>query len=104
MDLAQTIPIADTWGMHGVGAGWMALMMFGMVLFWAAIIFGVIWLFRGTARDESTRGETLDKESPVDILERRFAEGAITEEDYRARREVLVNRTVEPVGGPKTTH
>jgi hypothetical protein len=33
MDLAQTIPIADTWGMHGVGVGWMVLMMFGMVLF-----------------------------------------------------------------------
>jgi putative membrane protein len=104
MDLAQTIPIADTWGMHGVGVGWMALMMFGMVLLWAAVIFGVSWLLRGAARGESTRGETLGKESPVDILERRFAEGAITEEDYRARREVLVNGTVEPVGGPKTTH
>jgi uncharacterized membrane protein len=50
------------------------------------------------------RGETLGTERPVDILERRFAEGAITEEDYRARRDVLVSGTVEPVGGPKTTH
>ena len=108
MELAQTIPIADTWGMHGVGAGWMALMMVAMVLFWGAIIFGAIWLLRGAARGESsTQREPLDKERPVDILERRFAEGAITEEDYRARREVLVNGTVEPVepvGGPKTTH
>ena len=85
MELAQTIPIADTWGMHGVGAGWMALMMVAMVLFWGAIIFGI---------DHGVAGD----------FERRFAEGAITEEDYRARREVLVNGTVEPVGGPKMTH
>jgi putative membrane protein len=104
MELTQTIPIADTWGMHGIGAGGMVVMMLAMVLFWAAVIFGVVWLVRGPMRTEWTPGKTLDQESPVDILERRFAEGAITEEDYRARREVLVNGTVEPVGGPKTTH
>ena len=32
-------------------------------------------------------------EGPVEILERRFAEGAISLEDYRARREVLANGT-----------
>jgi hypothetical protein len=35
------------------------------------------------------------KESPIDVLERRFAEGAISVEDYRARREVLGNGTAE---------
>ena len=32
----------------------------------------------------------------MQILERRFAEGAVTLEDYRARREVLVNGSAEP--------
>jgi hypothetical protein len=35
MTIAQTLPVADTWGMHGdVGTGWMLLMMALMVLFW----------------------------------------------------------------------
>lgn len=79
--------LADTWMHGGVGWGWMALMMILMVLFWAAIIFGIVWLVRSTGPER--RGE-----SPIDVLERRFAEGAISEEDYRARREVLLKGSV----------
>jgi uncharacterized membrane protein len=32
------------------------------------------------------------KETPVEILDRRFAEGGIGEEDYRVRREALAGR------------
>lgn len=97
MNLAQAIPLADSWGMHGdVGAGWMVLMMAVMVLFWGAVIFGFVWLIRSVTRGEHARGETVAREeTPFGILERRFAEGAITPEDYRARREVLA-------GGPET--
>jgi uncharacterized membrane protein len=93
VNIAQAIPLADTWGMHGdVGAGWMILMMSLMVLFWGAVIFGIVWLIRGATRGDSTRGPTVaTKESPAEILERRFAEGAITPEDFRARRDVLVD-------------
>jgi putative membrane protein len=103
MNVAQIIPLADTWGMHGdVGWGWMALMMAVMVLFWGAVIFGIVWLIRGVTRSGPTPDETLvSKESPVEILERRFAEGAITPEDYRARREVLLNGTAEGSGARK---
>jgi putative membrane protein len=94
MEIAQQfIPVADTWGMHGdVGWGWMIGMMFVMVLFWGAIIFGAIWLIRAAVGGRPQER----KESPLDVLERRFAEGAISVEDYRARREVLGNGTVEP--------
>ena len=96
MEIAQIIPIADTWGMHDgdVGWGWMVGMMFMMVLFWGAIIFGVIWLIRGAVggRPEERR------ESPTEILERRFAEGAVSVEDYRARRKVLANGSTEANG------
>ena len=92
MNAAAIIPLADTWGMHGdVGWGWMGLMMVLMVLFWGAIIFGIVWLIRVVVRGGSApSGETpLSGETAVQILERRFAEGAITPEDYRARRELL---------------
>ena len=101
MNVAEIIPLADTWGMHGdVGWGWMALMMAVMVLFWGAVIFGIVWLIRSVGRGGSApSAETLaSRETPVQILERRFAEGALTLEDYRARREVLVTGTVVPNG------
>jgi putative membrane protein len=98
-----TVPLAD-WGMHDGdwGAGWMLVMMPLMLLFWGAIIFGVIWLIRGGVRSGSTAEAHVSRESPVEILERRFAEGAITLEDYQARRKVLVNGgRAEPVAGGK---
>ena len=82
--------MADTWMHGGVGWGWMVLMMILMVLFWAAIIFGIVWLVRTAVGG----GPERRSESPIDVLERRFAEGTISEEDYRARREVLLNGSV----------
>ena len=103
MNIAQAIPLADTWGMHGdVGTGWMILMMSLMVLFWGGIIFGIVWLIRGAARGDSPREPAVaSKESPLDILERRFAEGAFTPEDYRARRDVLVDGPAQSNGRRK---
>lgn len=100
MNLGQTASIAGIWGMHGdLGAGWMVLMMALMVLFWGAVLFGVAWLVRSAPRAEPRPAETAAaKETPVEILERRFAAGAITLEDYRERREVLVGGRVESEG------
>ena len=100
MTVAQTLPVADTWGMHGdVGTGWMLLMMVLMVLFWGAIILGIAWLIRGATQGASAPPEGgVTRESPREILERRFAEGAISLEDYQARREVLVNGSDESKG------
>src|SRR5215207_9086664 len=97
MTIAQTLPVADTWGMHGdVGTGWMLLMMALMVLFWGAIILGIAWLIRGATRGAWAPPESgVTRESALEILERRFAEGAISAEDYQARREVFVNRPAE---------
>jgi putative membrane protein len=75
--------------MHGddVGVGWMIVMMVGMVLFWGAIILGIVWLVRGATGGWSWRGGR--GETPAEILDRRFAEGAISVEDYHERREVI---------------
>jgi putative membrane protein len=94
MNLAQTIPLADTWMHGGWGWGWMSLMMVMMVLFWGAVIFGVVWLIRGVVNQggSHTSEPPPRNESPIKILERRLAEGEMSEEDYRARREVLADR------------
>jgi putative membrane protein len=88
MNVAQALPLADTWGMHGdVGAGWMILMMAVMVLFWAAIVLGIVWLVRG-----ATGGWAGPRsESATEVLQRRFAEGEISADEYRTRREVLLD-------------
>ena len=88
MPFALAIPLADTWVMHG-GWGWagMTVMMVAMVLFWGAIIFGFVWLVRGS----SDGWREPRKETPTEILDRRFAEGAISPEEYHERREVVAH-------------
>ena len=98
MTFAQTIPLAGTWMHGGWGWGWMTLMMIPMLLFWAAVIFGIVWLVRSmTDRRPEPRTE-----SPLEVLDRRFAEGAISVEDYHVHREVLLNGTAGSNGAGKT--
>jgi putative membrane protein len=95
MDAVQINLLADSWGMHGdIGTGWWIVMMIGMVFFWGAIILGVVWLIRSGFDSRQGPG----RESPTEILDRRFAEGVITLEDYRARRNILVNGSAETNG------
>ena len=63
-------------------------MIIAMVLFWGLVIVVGARLLRG-AFDGWQRPRN---ESALDILERRFAEGAISVEDYRERREILDKR------------
>lgn len=79
--------LADVWGMHDgdVGAGWMIVMMLGMVLFWGLVVVGVVWLLReGIGRDR--HGPDAD---PLAILDRRLAEGHISAEEYEQRKKTL---------------
>jgi len=84
--IANLVPLADTWGMHGdIGTGWWILMMLGMVLFWGAIILGVVWLVRGgLTPDRGSRAETA-----LEVLDRRLADGSISPEEYAERRKIL---------------
>jgi putative membrane protein len=88
MNAAQSF-LADTWMHGGWGWGWMSLMMVVMLLFWGGLIFGIVWLVRNTV----DRRPEPRNESPIDVLDRRFAEGAIFIDDYHARRQVLLNGT-----------
>jgi putative membrane protein len=56
-------------------------------LLWLLLIVGIVLLIRGrSGRPPLTGG---DRETGIDVLERRFAEGELSLEQYRERRSVL---------------
>jgi len=76
--------LADSdWG-HMDG-GWWVVMVVGMVLFWALAIVGLVWLVRELTGSRGLRSG----QEPLELLDRRLAEGTISPQDYRERREIL---------------
>ena len=68
----------------GVAVGWW--IPFGP-LFWLLVIVGIFLLVRGRSGDPPwTR---VGQQTGIDVLERRFAEGELSLEQYRERRSVL---------------
>jgi uncharacterized membrane protein len=64
-------------------------MMIGIGLFWVAIILGLVWL----VRDRTDHRQRPSEETALTILDRRFAEGAVSLDDYHQRRAVLTGAT-----------
>jgi putative membrane protein len=83
---AAALVLADGFGMHDgdIGWGWMVVMMLGMVVFWGAVIFGIVWLIRGGMSPPSRGGDSAEE-----VLARRLAEGTISVEEYEERRAAL---------------
>lgn len=63
------------------------MMMFGMVLFWVLIAAVIMWLARGASSGSSTASR---RETPLEVLDRRFAAGEISADEYKERRAVLI--------------
>jgi putative membrane protein len=80
-------------GDHMSGWAWV-FMGFGSVLFWAALIFGIVVLAR------YWKGSNLfaagSRAGAEEVLARRFARGEIDEAEYRQPLAVLANRTQTP--------
>ena len=71
------------WGM-GAG-GWIA-----MTIFWVALIVLVVWVVTRTHSDSGGRSDNSPwRETPEQILDRRFAAGEIDEATYHKMRETL---------------
>ena len=89
--LTQSVPLADTWSMHGgdVGFGWWLVMTLGMVAFWGAVIALVVWMLRGGGSASRSPSEPVASESPRQILDRRLADGSLDVEEYERRRRLL---------------
>ncbi|MEK6835696.1 MAG: SHOCT domain-containing protein [Nanoarchaeota archaeon] len=62
----------------GFGFGWFSWIF--MVLFWAAIIWLVIWVIQQITRS---------KESALDILEKRYVKGEITKKQFNEMKKEL---------------
>lgn len=77
-------------GWYGGGMGWSGWVFMG--LFWVALLALIIWLvvklLPGTS--SSTRQAPPQGESPLDILDRRFAQGEIDLETYQVQRAALI--------------
>lgn len=68
------------WYWHGMGFwGWLM-----MVIFWAVVIFGIIWAVRSTTTPRHPQDY-----GPLRILDERLARGDIDPEEYEERRRVL---------------
>ncbi len=70
------------------GAGWWILMAAMMVVFWGLVILGVVWLIRSFAPGHH-HSHAAHGGSALEVLDRRLAQGEISPEEYRERREVL---------------
>lgn len=78
------------WG-YGYGdAGWAGWLVMGlmMLLFWAIVIGGVVFLVRSTGRNRGGDGGAGGSDARR-ILDERFARGEIDTDEYAKRRQVL---------------
>ncbi len=66
-------------GEYGWGMG--LLGMIAMVIFWVAIVAGAIYIIRLLATPHNP--ETRTKESPEEILKKRYARGEIGKEEFQ---------------------
>jgi putative membrane protein len=88
--------MADWEGHMDFEGGWWIVMALGMLIFWALVIAGLVWLGRELiAQRQHPRGE-LD---PLTILDRRLAEGALSPDEYRERREMLTRERGGDIAG-----
>jgi putative membrane protein len=77
--------------MHGVWGGWGWMML--MPLVWILLVGLVVWaVIRLTQRPSDQTGAQPRRESPQEILDRRFAAGEIDTEAYVRARDTLAGR------------
>ena len=80
----------DDWGDHHDDGDWI-VMGVGMLVFWALVIVLVVWLVRTLSHGHHPgAAHTVGlPESPLEVLDRRLADGAISIGDYEERRRIL---------------
>lgn len=71
-------------GMWGMGGG---LGMVVMLVFWVIVISAIVWLFRSAADRRAFPGGR--HETPLEILQRRYASGEIGRDEYEQKRRDL---------------
>ena len=59
-----------------------------MWIFWILIIFAIAMLFKAGVSDSNSGGH---RETPLEILEKRYARGEIDEEEFQRRKKELTS-------------
>jgi putative membrane protein len=67
--------------------GWLAMSLM-MVIFWGLVIVGGIAAWRAAGRNDREQ-QRVDRRSPEELLDERFARGEIDADEYTRRRELL---------------
>jgi len=70
-------------------------MTFGMIAFWAALVYGIVWFVRSGRPVDDGRQST--PEPPEEILKRRLAAGDVSLEEYERLLEAIQDRSRDPV-------
>lgn len=81
------------WHYQGMGGGSWALMIIGMLIFWAILVFGLVSLLRHNRIVHSGATAQLAGDAAIFILKERFARGEMTEEEYTRRLAILRNQS-----------
>lgn len=66
---------------------WHWIMWIFMIIVWVLIILGVVAIFKWI-----TKSKTQSSESALEILEKRYAKGEITEEEFNKMKEKITER------------
>lgn len=94
-----TVLAHDGWGGHmDWDDGWWLVMMIGMVVFWALVVLGIVWLVREMSGHRGLGGHR--QPDPLELLDRRLAEGTVSPDDYRERRAILTGSSHSGEGRP----
>lgn len=75
------------WGHMDMDGAWGVATVISMIAFWLLVAALIYWLARGNRVRSTDASRT--RETALEILDRRFAEGAIDQDEYRSRRRTL---------------
>jgi putative membrane protein len=81
------------WHYQGMGGGSWALMIIGMLVFWAILVIGLVALIRHNSSGHDSVASSNASSSAISILKERFARGEINEEDYTHRLAILKDQS-----------
>jgi putative membrane protein len=80
--LAALLVLADDFGDHMDNGWWIV-----MLLFWGLVALAAVWAVRSFA---GHRREVGADTTPMEVLDRRLADGSVSIEEYEQRRRVLL--------------
>lgn len=78
------------WGNVGMGVGGFGFGWIFMILFWALVILGVIYLVKQLFTGSRTGAA---EDSAEDILKKRYAAGEITRDEYNEKKTLIARRS-----------